>query len=198
MSAYTSLIGISRPSQLTITIPSNRGFKHAGKSEGNPLEDIPDAIESWTQTAREYFRMWDTDKIEDVTNKIKESLDDGGNQEVLIDVTMHVDWGGDRVVDSILADGTETIGDKSSYIRSYEFEVRVKTDDPSRVFSELNKTKDIINNHSNIDPKAGMEREHRESTMREINERMRGDASFDRGYKEQRDRAEGREGTMWA
>ena len=198
LSAYTSLTGLSQSSQLVITIPSNRGFTYPHKAAGNALEDIPDAIESWTQTAREYARMWDAEKIKEVTDIIRESLDEGQGESVTYEVTFHRNWGGEVELDSVLPENYPTIGEKSNYFRSYTEKVTVKTNDPNKVFSEMNKLKESVNQKTNIDTKSRVDRDVKEKSYKEINERIKGDASFDKGYKEHRDRAEGREGTMWA
>lgn len=198
LSAYTSLVNYSGGGPLTITVPSGRGQVHSHRSGGSAFEDLPEAIESWTQTIKDYGRIWDADKIKEVTDVVKDALDEGKGEYVTYEITFHKDSEDGFELDTVIPEGYPTMGNRSTGFRSYTEKVTVQTTDKNKPFGTLTELRDKVNQKTNINPKSGLDRGTKEKSYKEINERMKADASYDKGYKDAIDRAFGRERTMWA
>ncbi|MDR2238695.1 MAG: hypothetical protein LBE92_21485 [Chryseobacterium sp.] len=172
LNSYVSLIAniSSRPS---ISVPSYRTPSNPYRTRENPLEDLPDAISSWTETIRELVRDFRSEKIETIKDLVREALDDGMGRDVTYNVTFSIDWGGDVKLDSIIPEGYPTIGEKSNYIGTYTEKLTVKVNDADTYvnINQLNTIKASINQKFNIDVKAEKERQNFEKQIKDFTDR---------------------------
>lgn len=182
LNSYVSLVAnISAPKQ-TITVPSYRGRTSTYNPKENPLEDLPDVISSWTETARQLIKDFRSEKIQAVTDLVKDALNDGMGRTVTYDVTFTIDWSGDVRLESIVPEGYPTIREKSNYIGTYTEKITVQVSDLDSYvnINELDVIKNVVNQKLNIEIKADKERkslerqmkEGFERSMRDHNERM--------------------------
>lgn len=173
LNSYISIVGISSSGKYIRTVPSYRRSGNNYSPKENPLEDLPDVINSWTETGRQLLREWNSDRIKEITEIIKGALDEGTGEAVTYEINFHIDWDGEIHLDSVLPDGYPTIGEKSSYIGTYTEKITVRTEDPRNVFSELTNLKNEVNKRMNISIKTEKDRkDFAERVLKEHNEKL--------------------------
>lgn len=194
-----------------ILVPSHKPNIPQRNQPFVPAQGILEIFKVLTNMGRSVMTSGDRelqDKVKSIAKDVlQEALGNQGGRKVTFEVTIQVTGFGEYEVVSIdIARPENSISfanpnpDFVFTDRTYKLLVDVNTDHPEDITDTevLEKLKQKINGQTNVDPRAAVEKAHREHEFKEMNERMRGDARGDRGYREQIDRAEGRGERMWA